>query len=36
VVSDGVTAIEPEVPFGLKFVPLQPAAFALLHVSVDD
>jgi hypothetical protein len=36
VVSDGVTTIEPEVPFGVKLVPLQSVAFVLLHVSVDD
>ena len=35
-VSDGVTTIEPEVPFGVKLVPLQSVAFVLLHVSVDD
>jgi hypothetical protein len=36
VVSDGVTTIEPEVRFGVKLVPLQPVAFVLPHVSVDD
>jgi len=36
VVSDGVTTIEPEVPFGVKLAPLQSVAFVLLHVSVDD
>jgi len=35
-VAGGVTGIEPEVLLGVKFVPLQPVAFVLLHVSVDD
>ena len=34
--SNGVITMEPEVPFGVKLVPLQPVAFVLLHVSVDD
>jgi hypothetical protein len=35
-VAAGVTATEPGVPLGVKFVPLQWVAFVLLHISVDD